>query len=146
VFPVKVETNHMSDQAATGKKDGLIEFSPSPQKAEALFIHLQAMLQEQAELLDETKKVMAAWMKRRQGTVEANFRISQEMDDYEDPAALGAAYGDWLTRSMNRILAELETPRAEALNLAEMERSFRQSAGTRWWKKVSHRRLRMLRR
>jgi hypothetical protein len=56
VFPVKVETNDMSDQAATGKKDGLIEFSPSPQKAEALFIHLQAMLQEQAELLDETKK------------------------------------------------------------------------------------------
>jgi hypothetical protein len=66
---------------------------------------------------------MAAWTKRRAEGAEANFRIFQAMGRCMDPASMSAAYCEWLTSSMNRILADMDDVREEALRLAAKGRN-----------------------
>ena len=110
----------MSDQTKTGKSTGPAWPFVSPDMAGTLQVQMQALLQEQAEFLDETQRAMAAWTKRRQDAMEANFRTFQAMGSCKDPAAMSAAYGEWLTNSMNRIFADMNDAREEALRLAEI--------------------------
>jgi hypothetical protein len=81
---------------------------------------MRALLQEQAELLDETQKIMAAWTKRRQEAMEASFRTFQAISACKDAGAMTTAYGEWLTNSMNRIFADMNGARDEAVRLAEL--------------------------
>lgn len=109
----------MSDQTETGKGAGTARPFVSPDVTGSLQVQMQALLQEQAEFLDETQRAMAAWTKRRQEAMEANFRtFLQSMGGCKDPAAITAAYGEWLTGSMNRIFADMNDARDEALRLA----------------------------
>ncbi len=110
----------MSDQPKAGKTAGTPWPFVSGDVASTMQVQMQALLAEQAQFLDETQKIMAAWTKRRQEAMDANFRTFKAMGCCTDPAAMSAAYGDWLANSMNRIFADMDEARQEALKLAEM--------------------------
>lgn len=92
----------------------------SPDMAQTLHMQMQALLQEQADFLAETQKAMAAFTKRRQEAMDANFKSFAAMGVCSDPAAMSAAYSEWLTGSMDRIFQDIDSVRQEALRVAEM--------------------------
>jgi hypothetical protein len=108
----------MSDQSNVEKGIGEAWPFVLPNVAETFQLQMRALLQEQAELLDETQKIMAAWTKRRQETMEASFRTFQAISGCKDAGAMADAYREWLTNSMNRIFADVNDARDEALRLA----------------------------
>jgi hypothetical protein len=110
----------MSDQSRIEKSFGTAWPFASPQAAETLQLRMQALLQEQAELLQETQTAMTAWMKRRQETIERSFRNFQAMCTSEDAAASTAAYGELVTSAMDGILVDINHAGAAALRLAEI--------------------------
>jgi hypothetical protein len=85
-----------------------------------LAIQMQALLQEQAEFLQETQKIVASWTKRRQDAMAAHFRSLQAMGNSKDLADLSAAYSEWLTGNMNRIFSDMNDVRQETLRMAAM--------------------------
>jgi len=93
-----------------------------PNVAETFQFQMRAWLEDQAELLDGTQKIMAAWTKRRLEAVEASSRTFQAIYGCKDAGAMSAAYAEWLTNSMNRIFADVNDARDEALRLAEIGR------------------------
>ena len=92
----------------------------SPAIPQMLQMQMQALLQEQAALLEETQKSMAAWTKRRQEALDASLRTLAAMGAGLDPAAMTLAYSDWLNSSMNRIFEDMDSVREEALRVAQM--------------------------
>lgn len=101
--------------------------TPPPQEAdeavipglsEALRGQMDAVLHDQAELLDETQKMMAAWTKRRHEAMEAGLQALQRFSNAEDVGEIAAAYGEWLTSSMSRIMADMAIARDGTLRLA----------------------------
>jgi chemotaxis protein histidine kinase CheA len=124
----------MSDQSNV--EEGFSKAWPFvlPNVAETVQFQMRALLQEKAELLDETRKIMAAWTKRRQEAMEASFRTFHAVSGCNDAGAMTTLYGEWLTNSMNRIFADLNGTRDEALRLAELVQKsvaalFRPTAG-----------------
>lgn len=110
----------MTDQLKVAKNSGMTwPFIALPQ-ADTVQLQIQALLQEQAELLDESQKVIAAWMKRRQEAMEAGMRSFQTLCSCKDPAAFASSYGEWLTGSMTGILADMNSTRQEALRLGQI--------------------------
>jgi hypothetical protein len=110
----------MSDQSKVEKSFGIAWPFASPHAAESVQVQMQALLKDQADLLNEIQKAMAGWMKRRQEMAEAGFRTFQAMCACKDPAAFAAAYGEWLTNSMSGILVDINTARDEAQRLAQI--------------------------
>ena len=110
----------MSDQSNVEKGFGAAWPFVLPNVAETFQFQMRAWLQEQAELLDETQQIMAAWTKRRQEAMEASFRTFQAISGCKDAAEMTTAYREWLTSSMNRIFADVHVARDEALRLAEI--------------------------
>ncbi len=110
----------MISQTKTSKGAGKDRAFGSPDMARTLQMQIQALLQEQADFLEETQKTMAAWTKRRQEALEANFKTFAAMGVCLDPAAMNAAYSEWLTSSMDRIFQDMDSVRQEALRVAEM--------------------------
>jgi hypothetical protein len=108
----------LTDQDKTGEAAGPAWPLMAPEIAETLQMQFQALLEEQAEFLAETQKAMAAWTKRRQEAMQANFRTFTAMGNSLDPASLNAAYNEWLTSSMGRIFEDIEDVRKEALRAA----------------------------
>lgn len=92
----------------------------SPAIPQMLQMQMQALLQEQAALLEETQKTMAAWTKRRQEALDASLRTLAAMGAGLDPAAMTLAYSDWLNSSMNRIFEDMDSVREEALRVAQL--------------------------
>jgi hypothetical protein len=86
----------------------------------AVQVHMDAWFHEQAGLFDEMQKMMGAWMKRRQEAMEAAFRTFQRASNCKDAGALAACYGEWLTGNVNRIIADLDDARDEALRMGEI--------------------------
>ncbi|MFY9640228.1 MAG: hypothetical protein WCD20_21100 [Rhodomicrobium sp.] len=109
----------MTGQTKPGKGVAKVRAFSSPEMA-AFQIQLQALLQEQADFLQETQTAMAAWTRRRQEAMEATFKTFAAMGVCFDPAAKNAAYSEWLMGSMDRILLDMDSIRQEALRLAEM--------------------------
>ncbi len=91
----------MNNQQKTGKPAGPAWPLVPPEIAETLQMQFQTLLQEQAEFLAETQKAMAAWTKRRQEAMQANYRTFAAMGSSLDPSDLSAAYNEWLTSSMS---------------------------------------------
>jgi hypothetical protein len=123
----------MTDQSKVEKSVGMAWPFASPQAAESMQVQIQALLKEQADLLDESRKSMTAWMRRRQEMMEAGFRTFQAMCACKDPAAFTAVYGEWLTSNINGILDEMNNACNEALRMAEFVQNsatplFRQNA------------------
>ena len=88
-----------------------------PDWSQALSVHMDAVLHDQAELLDETQKMMAAWTKRRHEAMEAGFRALQKLSAPQDAGEMAAAYGEWLSSSMDRIMADMAAARDGTLRL-----------------------------
>jgi hypothetical protein len=65
---------------------------------------------------------MVAWTKRRQEAMEASSRTFHAICGCKDAGAMTIAYAEWLTNSMNRIFADVNDARDEALRLAEIGR------------------------
>ena len=94
-----------------------------PDWPEALQVQMDAVLHDQAELLDETQKMMAAWTKRRHEAMEVGFRALEKVSKSKDAVDMAAAYGEWLTSSMGRIMADMLAAQAGALRLAELSQT-----------------------
>jgi hypothetical protein len=118
----QTEVAKMSDQSNVEKGIGTAWPFVLPNVAETFQLEMRALLQEQAELLDQTQKIMAAWTKRRQEAIEANSRTFQAICGCKDAGAMTTAYREWLANSMNRTFADLNDARDEALRLAEIGR------------------------
>ncbi len=99
------------------------EAAAAPEWPEAVQVQMEAMLHDQAELLDETQKMMAAWTKRRQEAMEAGFRTLERVSKSKDAGDMVAAYGEWLNASMGRIMADMLAAQAGALRLAELSQT-----------------------
>jgi len=112
----------VSDQSNVEKGLGTAWPFVFPNVAETFQFQMRAWLQEQAELLDETQKIMAAWTKRCQKAMEASSRTFQAICGCKDAGAMTTAYAEWLANSMNRIFADVNDARDEALRLAEIGR------------------------
>jgi hypothetical protein len=112
----------VSDQSKVEKGFGTAWPFVLPNVAETFQFQMRAWLPYQAELLDGTQKIMAAWTKRRQEAVEASSRTFQAICGCKDAGAMTTAYAEWLANSMNRIFADVNDARAEALRLAEIGR------------------------
>ncbi len=89
-----------------------------PSLSEALRVQMDAVLHDQAELLDETRKMMAAWTKRRHEAMEAGLQALQTFSNAEDIGEIAAAYDEWLTSSMSRIMTDMAVARDGTLRLA----------------------------
>ena len=87
---------------------------------EALKVQMDAVLHDQAELLDEAQKVMAAWTKRRHESMEAGFRTLEKLSGSRDLGEMAAAYSEWLASSMGRIMDDMMAAQKGALRLAEI--------------------------
>ena len=100
--------------------------APSFAKAdvpETLWIQIEALLQEQGDLLDETLKMLAAWTKRRHEASGSAFLTFEESCGCKNVGAATAAYGAWLTGSMDQLMADMIEVRDQALRLADLTRS-----------------------
>jgi hypothetical protein len=113
VVAAQTEVAKMSDQSNVEKGFGTAWPFVLPNVAETFQFQMRAWLQEQAELLDETQKIMAAWTKRRQEAMEARSRTFQAISGCKDAGALTTAYREWLANSMDRIFADLNEARGE---------------------------------
>jgi hypothetical protein len=122
----------VGDQSKVEKGFGTAWPFVLPNVAETFQFQMRAWLQDQAELLDGTQKIMAAWTKRRQEAVEASSRTFQAICGCKDADAMTIAYAEWLANSMNRIFTDVNGARDEALRLAEIGRKsavFRPTVG-----------------
>lgn len=111
--------------AMTRLKARLADQETAPEAAmpgwpEALRVQMEAILHDQAELLGETQKMMAAWTKRRREAMEAGFRTLEKVSKSRDAGDMAAAYGEWLTSSMGRIMADMLAAQTGALRLADL--------------------------
>ena len=90
---------------------------------EAFRVQMEAALHDQAQLLDETQKMMAAWTRRRQEAMESGFRTLQKLSASRDVAEMAAAYSEWLTSSMGRIMSDMMAAQDGAMRLANLGQS-----------------------
>ncbi|MBM3547941.1 MAG: hypothetical protein FJX54_13400 [Alphaproteobacteria bacterium] len=87
---------------------------------EAFRVQMEAALHDQAELLNETQQMMAAWTRRRQEAMESGFKTLQRLSASRDVAEMAAAYNEWLTSSMGRIMADMTAAQEGAMRLANL--------------------------
>jgi hypothetical protein len=92
----------------------------SPNAVNAMQGQMQNLLDEQVELLEETRKIAAAWTKRRQEAMEAGLQTFQTMCSSQNLGDMTAAYGDFMSNTMKRILADINDSREEALRLTQI--------------------------
>jgi hypothetical protein len=90
---------------------------------EAFRVQMEAALHDQAQMLDETQRMMAAWTKRRQDAMESGFRTLQKLSASRDVAEMAVAYNEWLTSSMGRIMADMMAAQEGAMRLANLGQS-----------------------
>ena len=62
---------------------------------------------------------MTAWMGRRQEALETGMDAIKRMSACKTPIELAVIYGEWLSGSVTRVLADLEDGREHAVKMAE---------------------------
>ena len=62
---------------------------------------------QQAAMMTATGDLMAAWMRRRQEALETGIQALQQMSACPDPASATRVFAEWMSGSMNRILADI---------------------------------------
>jgi hypothetical protein len=82
---------------------------------QALQVQIASLLQEQAELLGEARRWMEIWTRRRRDAMRASCRTLCG----REAEAVAASYGDRLVARMNRVMADIDDARNEALRSAE---------------------------
>jgi hypothetical protein len=112
--------SEMSEQSKTeGGFRMSLPFS-TPNFAEAWQAPMKALLAEQAELLDEGRKMTAAWMKRRQEAMETGMQAFGAIASCKDPGTMAAICSEWFKGSMERLTADMNDARNEGARLAEI--------------------------
>lgn len=81
---------------------------------------MKALLEEQAELLDESRKMTATWLKRREEAMAAGMQACSAIAACRDPGMMTAILSEWLTDSVNRVMADMNEARDEGVRLAEI--------------------------
>ena len=76
-------------------------------------------LQQQQELLQDTQQRMAAWIRRRQVALETGIDALARLSACKSPADMMAIYGEWVSGSLTRILADLDDAQADAVRMAQ---------------------------
>jgi Phasin protein len=127
--------SEMSEQPKTEQSYPMTSPFGAPIFAEAWQMPMKVLLEEQAELLDESRKMSAAWMKRRQEATEAGLQAFGALAGCRDPGTVAAICSEWFKGSMDRLMADMNDARAEGARLAEIgQRSalalFRQGVDT----------------
>ena len=76
-------------------------------------------LEQQQELLQSAQQRMTAWMGRRQEALETGMDAIKRMSACKTPIEMAVIYGEWLSGSVTRVLADLEDGREHAVKMAE---------------------------
>jgi hypothetical protein len=76
-------------------------------------------LEQQHELFEVAQQRMSAWMNRRQEALETGLDALKRMSTCKTPVEIAVIYGEWLSGSMTRILADVEDGQAHAVKMAE---------------------------
>ena len=79
----------------------------------------QIARQQQHELFEGAQQRMAAWMNRRQEALETGLDALKRMSACKTPVEMAVIYGEWLSGSMTRVLADFEDGQAHAVKMAE---------------------------
>lgn len=81
---------------------------------------LKTFVPEQAEWFEESRKMMGAWMKRRQDAMESGLKTLGAIAECRDPGQVAALYNDWYKGSLERLMADMNDARDEGAKLAEI--------------------------
>lgn len=130
IFVVSMERDHVAPWRSSLRM--ALPFC-TPNFAEAWQAPMKVLLAEQAELLDESRKMAAAWMKRRQEAMETGMQAFGAIAACRDPGTMAAICSEWFKGSMERLTTDMNDARDEGVRLAEIgQRSvmvlFRQGA------------------
>ncbi len=68
----------------------------------------RTIAQQQHELLQVAHEHTAAWMTRRQVALETGLDAFKRMTTCKTPLEMAVIYGEWLSGSMARVLADVE--------------------------------------
>jgi len=79
----------------------------------------QIAREQQHELFESAQQRMTAWMNRRQEALETGLDALKRMSACKTPVEMAVIYGEWLSGSMTRVLADVEDGQAHAVKMAE---------------------------
>src|SRR5215218_6823713 len=78
-----------------------------------------ALQQQQHELLQGAQQRMTTWMGRRQEALETGLDALKRMSACKTPIEVAVIYGEWLSGSVTRVLADLEDGQAHTVKMTE---------------------------
>lgn len=110
----------MTDQSKTEDSFWMALPFSTPNFAEAWQMPVKVFLEGQTKLLDESRKVTATWMKRRQEAMETGMQAFGAIAGCRDSGAMAAICGEWFKGSMDRLMADMNDARDEGARLAEI--------------------------
>ncbi|MBI3198589.1 MAG: hypothetical protein HYZ40_14000 [Rhodospirillales bacterium] len=76
-------------------------------------------LQQQHDLLQDAQQHMAAWARRRQVALETGIDALTRMSACKTPVEMTTICGEWMSGSINRILADMEDAQAHTARMAQ---------------------------
>lgn len=88
--------------------------------SEAWQMPMKVFLEERTQMLEESRKITAAWVKRRQEALETGMQAFGAMATCRDPGALASIYSGWFKGSMDRLTADMNDIRDGCARLAEI--------------------------
>jgi hypothetical protein len=110
----------MSDQSKSENSFWMTLPVIPPNFADLWQMPMTVFLEEQTELLDESRKMAAAWMKRRQEAMETGMQTFAAILGCRDPGAMAAICSEWVAGSMSRLMADINDARDQGIRLAEI--------------------------
>jgi hypothetical protein len=78
----------------------------------------QIAREQQHALFEGAQQRMTAWMNRRQEALETGLDALKRMSACKTPVEMAVIYGEWLSGSMTRVLADVEDGQAHAVRMA----------------------------
>ncbi|NLS20429.1 hypothetical protein HGP16_28275 [Rhizobium sp. P40RR-XXII] len=87
---------------------------------EAWQMPTKILSEEHAELLEEGWTITTTWMKRRQATIDAAMKAADVILHSRNPVVITTAYSDWLTGSVDRLMANLNDACDHSVRLAQI--------------------------
>ena len=83
----------------------------------AVNLQCEAWLASQADLLDAVHATMSVWLTRQSEGAAATLRTMERASKSTDPVEFAAAYGEWLSGSVERLIAEIACVRQQTMAL-----------------------------
>ncbi len=79
----------------------------------------KSALQQQQELFEDAQQRLAARTRRRQEALETGMSALARMSSCKTPVEAAAIYGEWMSGSISRIMADMDDAQAHAAKMAE---------------------------